>query len=430
MEYPNQAVVVKGPYEVEINLLHPYKFFLLDIANSWGAIVDPSFIDSHGGVMPNQANTYINLNGMPGTGPYEIVSVSSGFSSVVLKANSNYWVINHSVPLIAMPPHIKTVEIYYGVSHNDRIIEFNNNMAQMSYVGIPFLQQIVEKYNVSPIHIFGSLPGVDFISMNSQKYPTNITDFRLAIEHAINYEQLIGLFNFSGKPLAVLPLGPISPQYGGYYNPDNLSFYRYNISESLHYLNEAGYEGNFYVVLPNGSVIGNPNGKQLPSLTLAALAPVTPLEENELEEISQDLSQIGISISVNYVLFSVISSYDTPASTPNMVFLAWTPDWPDPIFQQLMPLTDIQFGGPSGNFAWFNNSELQQMYNTLPFITNSHEQEELIGKAYQIIYNQSPYVWLPVPYSYYLIQSYVKGVIFSVADGYLIYFYNTMYYSD
>ncbi len=48
MTYPNQAVVVLGPYEVEINLIHPYRFFLLDLAAWWGAMVPPVYIDEHG----------------------------------------------------------------------------------------------------------------------------------------------------------------------------------------------------------------------------------------------------------------------------------------------------------------------------------------------------------------------------------------------
>jgi ABC-type transport system substrate-binding protein len=266
--------------------------------------------------------------------------------------------------------------------------------------------------------------------MNTQKFPTNITDFRLAIEHAINYSQLLSLFSYNGKELASEFLGPISPQYGKLYNPNNLSVYSYNLSMAIHYLNESGYEGHFYVVLPNGSVIGDSNGIQLPTLEIVALAPVTQVEQEEFQIITEDLAKIGISVSVQYVLFSVISSYTSPQSTPNMVAIGWTPDWLDPIFQQMMPLTDIAFGGPSGNFAWFNNSDLQSMYNTLPFITNTTLQEEMVAKAYSIIYDCAPYIWLPVTCSYYLIQPYVKGVILSVADGYLIYFYNTMYYSN
>ncbi|MQL54336.1 ABC transporter substrate-binding protein [Acidianus ambivalens] len=436
MSYPNQAVVVKGPYEVEINLLHPYKYFLLDMANSWGAIVDPVYIDEHGGVQPNEANCYINAHGMPGTGPYEIEYVGPSFNCVVLVANPNYWATGKNVPIIAESPHIKVIEIYYGVTHNDRVEDFLENKAQISYVSIPYLGQVLNQYPYSKInesqvfYSLGILPGVQFIAMNTQKFPTNITDFRLAIEHAINYSQLLSLFSYNGKELASEFLGPISPQYGKLYNPNNLSVYSYNLSMAIHYLNEAGYEGHFYVVLPNGSVIGDSNGIQLPTLEIIALAPVTQVEQEEFQIITEDLAKIGISVSVQYVLFSVISSYTSPQSTPNMVAIGWTPDWPDPIFQQMMPLTDIAFGGPSGNFAWFNNSDLQSMYNTLPFITNTTLQEKMVAKAYSIIYDCAPYIWLPVTCSYYLIQPYVKGVILSVADGYLIYFYNTMYYSN
>lgn len=435
MEYPYQAVVVKGPYEVEINTLHPYKYFLLDIANSWGAIVDPVSVDEHGGVQPNSPNNYANSYGLIGTGPYVIKFVGLSFSEIALIKNPHYWAENHSVPLIAEPAHIPVVEVYYGLSHTDRVEDFVSNQAQISYVSIAYINQILKAspYNNminQTFYDFGVLPGVQYISMNTQTYPLNITDLRLAIVHAINYSALLSIFNYNGNILADLPLGPISPQYGILYNPGNLSFYSYNLSLALHYLNEAGYEGDFYVTLSNGTVIGNPKGNPLPTLQIVALAPVTNTMQEEFDIITQNLNQIGISVSVKYVTFSVIESYATPQSTPDMIAIGWTPDWPDPVFQQLMPLTDIQFGGPSGNSAWFNNSELQQIYETLPFITNVTEQADMIKTVYNIIYNQAPYIWLPVPSSYYFIQPYVKGVVFTDVDGYLIYFYNTMYYEN
>ncbi|BCU66802.1 peptide ABC transporter permease [Sulfolobales archaeon HS-7] len=433
MEYPYQAVVVKGNYTVQFNTLEPYRFFLLDIAGTWGAIVYPAFVDQHGGVVPNQPNNYADLHGLIGSGPYVISSVSEGFSTIVIKANPNYWAIGHNVPPEAEPPHIPIIEIDYGFTHVQRVEDFDKNQAQISYVGVPYIGQVVSGYPyklpLSDILVdFGSTPGVQTIGMNTEKYPLNITDLRLAILHAINYSQLMSLYSYNGTTLASLPLGPISPQYGAYYNPDNLSFYTYNVSLALRYLNEAGYQGSFYVVLPNGSTIGDTNGVQLKPLTVVTLAPISELQQEELDVVSADLEQIGISISVMPVTFSVLESYTTPLSSPNMEFIGWTPDWPDPILQQMMPLTDINFGGPGGNAAWFNNSYLQQIYAKLPFITNESEQINLIAKAYNVIYNSAPYVWLPVPYSYYFVQPYVKNTVFTVADGYLIYFYNTMQY--
>ncbi|AWR96271.1 ABC transporter substrate-binding protein [Acidianus sulfidivorans JP7] len=432
MSYPDQAIVVLSPYEVEINTLEPYRFFLFDIASWWGAIVNPVYVDEHGGVQPNTANSYIDEYGMNGTGPYLLIHVSPGFSTLVLEANPNYWANGKNVPAVAEPAHIKYVVIDYGLSHTDRVEEFLHNQAQISYVSVPYLSQIlgVSPYSVIPMNAsfrnFGSTPGVLYISMNTQKFPTNITDFRLAIVHAINSEQLLNLFSYNGKPLAIEYLGPISPQFPGYYDPEDYSPYQYNPGLAMKYLNEAGYEGDFYVVLPNGTILGNPNGNELPTLDIYALAPVTPLEQDELEIISQDLSQVGLSVSVKYVLPSVTDSWVTPSGTPALVDLGWFPDWPDPVFQQLMPLTDVQFGGISGNLAWFNNTELQQMYEKLPFITNATEQINLVAKAYQIIYNQAPYYWLPFPNNYYFVQPYVQGFTY---NPYVGYFYNMMYYS-
>ncbi|TRM73427.1 hypothetical protein DJ528_11740 [Sulfolobus sp. B5] len=108
-----------------------------------------------------------------------------------------------------------------------------------------------------------------------------------------------------------------------------------------------------------------------------------------------------------------------------MAYAIYSADWPDPVFQQLLPLTDAFFGGISGNWAWVNLTILQNMYNTLPFITNQTQQLQLVAQAYKIIYNYAPYIWMPTPTLYYLVQPYVKGF---VAQELAYYFYNMLYY--
>lgn len=436
MEYPYQAVVVKGPYEVEINTLAPYKYFLLDIANWWGAIVNPVVVDEHGGVQPNTPNSYLDNNGMNGTGPYVIKSVGAGFSQIVLEKNPNYWASKESgIPAVAQPANIPIIEIDYGLTQIARVKDFGTNQAQISYVGLRYLNQMYSSYNynkyVSFNQIFlnlGYLPGVFYISMNMQTFPTNITAFRLAVVHAINYTALLQIFKFNGSYLAEEYLGPISPEFPIYNETmkmDGLSPYTYNVSLALHYLNEAGYAGHFYVVLPNGSTVGDTSGTQLPTLEIYALAPENELEQEELEIIQQDLQQIGISVSPKIVLPSVTDGWVTPSGTPALVDLGWFPDWPDPIFQQLMPLTDVEFGGISGNLAWVNDSTLQQMYKTLPFLANQTQQEVEVGQIYKILYKQAPYVWLPDPITYFFVQPYVKNFTYNPFVGY---YYNLMYY--
>ncbi|MCY0858898.1 MAG: ABC transporter substrate-binding protein [Sulfolobaceae archaeon] len=436
MSYPYQAVVVKGPYEVQINTLEPYRYFIFDIAVWWGAIVDPVFIDQHGGVQPNSPNSYINLHGMPGTGPYIISYVAQGFSEIILKANPNYWAMNASnIPAVAQPAHIPVVIIYYGLSHTDRVEDFDQNIAQISYVSVPFIGQMYSgyKYKGVPLtailRIIGYDPSVFYLSMSTEVFPTNITDFRLGIEYAINYSALLHIFAFNNTILASEYLGPISnafPIYNEVMAMDHLTPYTYNLSLAIHYLNEAGYIGHFSLVMPNGTVLGDPSAPELGPIDIYAITPITPLLQEELEIIEASLQQVGISVSVRLVTASVTDQWTTPSSTPAMVMLGWQPDWPDPIYQELIPLTDVQEGGISGNMAWVNISTLQTMYETLPFMTNSTQQLMLVAKVYNTLYNYAPYVWLPNPEVYYFIQPYVQGFEYNPFTGY---WYNMIYYS-
>ncbi|WP_409349239.1 ABC transporter substrate-binding protein [Saccharolobus sp. A20] len=437
MEYPYQAVVVKGPYEVEINTLEPYRDFLLDLANWWGAIVNPVYVDQHGGVQPNSANSYINENGMNGTGPYVIKKVGAGMSTITLEKNPHYWAENlTNIPAVAEPAHIPIIIVDYGLSHTDRVEDFATNQAQISYVSQPFLEQMYSAYqynkyvNFSQVFLnLGYEAAAYFISMNTETFPTNITALRLTLVYGINYTELLQLFKLPNGQIGATeyfgPMSPVFPLYNEVMQLDNLHPYVYNFSLALHYLNEAGYEGHFYVILPNGTVVGDSKGSQLPTLEIYSITPVTELEQEELDIVQQNLGQLGISVAFKYVLPAVIDNWLSPNDTPAMADLGWFPDWPDPVFQELIAQTDVEFGGISGNFAWVNNSALQQIYSNLPFITNTTLQTNEVAQAYKILYNEAPYIWLPNYIVYFFVQPYVKGFVWNQFDGY---FYNMMYY--
>ena len=77
------------------------------------------------------------------------------------------------------------------------------------------------------------------MAMNTQEYPTNITDVRLAIVHAINYSNIINtaVFGF-GLPM----VGPETPNFGLIAtDPGNVSQYSYNITLAEQYLAQAGF---------------------------------------------------------------------------------------------------------------------------------------------------------------------------------------------
>ncbi|MEM3810955.1 MAG: hypothetical protein QXV38_01480, partial [Conexivisphaerales archaeon] len=89
--------------------------------------------------------------------------------------------------------------------------------------------------------------------------------------------------------------------------------------------------------------------------------------------------------------------------------------------------TDINYPGIfAGNPAFLNNTQLQQLYTTLPYEPQS-QQVSGVATAYQIIYNEVPYLWMPTPIGYMFVAPYLHGVAFNPYTGYD---YNLMYYSN
>ena len=273
MTYKGQALVVNSNDNVSINTMVPYAYLLSDIAGWWGDIVEPSYVDAHGGVTYNSPNSYLDANGAIGSGPYIISSVGKGFSTIVLKANPNYWVDGHnsSVPAIAQPAHIKTVVIKYGLSHADRLEDFDRGISQISTVAPTSFKQMIDGYhiaadrNTSLVHSYKTV-GNFYISMNVADKYTNNTHFREALYDAMNYSAELKVYNnnYNGTPEAYQELGPLSPAYGkAYYNPDNLPIPTQNLTAAVQNLTMAGNEMHFYVKLPNGTKIGDTSGTDL-----------------------------------------------------------------------------------------------------------------------------------------------------------------------
>ena len=213
-----------------------------------------------------------------------------------------------------------------------------------------------------------------------------------------------------------------SPQFPEYYNSDNLPIYSYNLSLAAYYLNRSGYLGDFYVVMPNGTMLGDPQGKQLGPLTITYITPITPFTQSELTIVANDLEKLGLSITLQGVSPSASLSWTTPQATPNFVYNFWEPDWADPILQLMYPAVTTSSLLP----AWMNVSIVNTIMQTLPFLTNTTQQRQLVAEVYSITYNYAPYVWLPNPDTYFFVQPYLRGFVYTAFS----YYYMTAYYTN
>ena len=436
MTYKGQALVVNSKDNVSINTMVPYAYLLSDIAGSWGDIVEPSYVDAHGGVTYNSPNSYLDANGAIGSGPYIISSVGKGFSTIVLKANPNYWVDGHnsSVPAIAQPAHIKTVVIKYGLSHADRLEDFDRGISQISTVAPTSFKQMIDGYHIAAdrnTSLVKSYPEIGnfYISMNMADKYTNNTHFREALYDAMNYSAELKVYNnnYNRSAEAYQELGPLSPIYGhAYYNPDNFSLPTQNLTAAIQNLSTAGHEMHFYVKLPNGNKIGDTSGKDLSShtFTITGISPFNTVEKSQLTIAVDSFSDIGLTFKTAGVTESTVSGWTNNTSTPQFVDLGWLPDYPDPIGQQLIPVYDVADGGAfGGNDAWVDNKTLQQNFTKLDFLNESTQVADMKNLS-KVVYDQYAYMWMPMPNDVFFVAPVVHGFVFNSITS--SYFYNLM----
>ncbi len=436
MSYPGQALVVNSNFNVSINTMVPYAYLLSDIAGWWGDIVEPSDVDAHGGVVPSSPNSYIDDHSVIGSGPYVISSIGKGFSTIVLKANPDYWVVDHTnvVPSIAQPAHIKKVVIKYGLSHTDREEDFDKNISQISTVGPTSFKSMIDDYHISAdrntslVKVYPET-GVFYISMNTQRSYTGNATFREALYDALNYTDEMEAYdnNYNHTPLAYLELGPLSPVYGtAYYNPNNYSLPAQNLAGAEHNLTLFLDKYSMYVKLPNGTKLGITSGTDLSThkFTITGISPATSLETEQLTIAIDSFKLIGLDFTTSLVTESSVDGWTTASSTPHFVDLGWLPDYPDPIGQQLIAIYDVADGGAfGGNDAWVDNSTLQTIFSHLDFESTPAQEKEMYT-VQNLTYDQYAYMWLPMPDDVYFVQPYVHNFTFNAITS--AYYYNIM----
>ena len=439
MNYANQSLVVNSNGTFQINTEHKYAFLLSAIAGWWGDIVEPSYVDAHDGVQVNTPNSYLDANGVIGSGPYEISSVGKGFSTIVLKANPNYWVTsamvnNGSISAIAKPASIKTVVIDYGLSHADRLEDFDRGISQISRVSPSSFKQMINGFH-NKTERTGALVksyneiGVFYISMNTQRSYTNNTHFREALYNAMNYTAQLKVYNnnYNGTPEAYTELGPLSPVFGkAYYNPNNYPLPKQNLTAAIANITTAGKEMGFYVTLPNGSKVGDTSGTDLSHHTFAitGISPATSIETASMSAAISSFTHIGLTFKTSLVTESTVSGWTNASATPHFVDLGWLPDYLDPIGQQLIDVYSPAAGGAfGGNDAWVDNTSLNANFTNLDF-KNISDQKQAMYNVQNLTYNQYAYMWTPMPDAVYFVAPNVHGFVYNNITS--SYFYNMM----
>jgi peptide/nickel transport system substrate-binding protein len=429
MSYPNQAIVVTSNFQAVFNLVNPYRFFVQVLCVPGAGMVDPTFVDSNGGVQVNSPNIYVNTHSM-GTAAYYVKNfVSAEF--VTMQANPNYWATklpSTETNIMLTAPRIPTIVIQYVTQSSSLIQGIESN--QVALIEGPPIPAITCGCLLPSLATFPgvkvvSLPNAPtfnflMITLDTQKYPYNITNFRRALAYATNYSEIFSSVSLQyGKAY----VGPISPGLP-YYNPQNLPPYSFDPKTAMKLLKNLGFTLN----LPNGTTI-NPGGKSV-TLTLSYIT-ADSAHAKIAQEIQIMYGNVGLTVKLNGLTSqsetTALSQSATAASYPEMLLWYWFPSWLDPVYQDLIVQVNSAYSGIFGNIPGFSNSTVDALTNTLAFQTNLVQYNSTVNKVYQMVYQQVPDIWLYAQVPYWVQRSYVAGLIYN--PGILGNFYPLVYYT-
>jgi peptide/nickel transport system substrate-binding protein len=380
-------VYTTDPYTIVYHMNSPFGFFLGTLPGWLGLIFDPMYVLQHGGTGPvGQNNPYFNTHAMPGTGPYmETVIQPSAY--VIFVKNSNYWGENLTAAQVTANPildpgHYSKIVIYDKPDDTSSYIDLTTGASQISAVTVSNFR-LVEQ---NPSYGFLTLKypaGEERMSMNTQTFPTNITDVRLAMVHAINYTNIIqtAVFGF-GIPM----VGPETPNFGQYYDPGNVSQYSYNVTLAKSLLALAGY----------------PNGAGLPTLTMAVDQAAVSYEQPQAEIIQADLAAIGINTNIVVQQTSQYYAYFGPypyelqnaAKIPSIAFdgsTPYTPDFMTPVDYWSFFVTNYTL---FGNYAVYSNPIVNTNVAYMFHSDNTTAILQHLAIAEAQIAKDAPYAWL------------------------------------
>jgi len=384
-------IYVTGPYQIVFRMKTGFQW-LPEVLASWaGLLFDTQYVLQNGGFgTPVAYNTAFNQHPMPGTGPYVVTTVSEG-SYVAFTQNPTYWGKSLTAAEIQANPyidpgHVKNVIINAKSDDVARYTDLSSGQAQIAAIqqqNWPLILANPDKYGYL-IMPDASMVFVG-IAMNTQRFPTNITDFRLAIEHAVNITDISQRVFFGQLGQMI---GPEYPAEKDWYDLGNLPQYSYNLTLAQWYLTQSGV-----------------NVATMQPLQFNVVSGCTYC--NSAAQIVQaDLAQIGITVNIQilpgteYALPNTggTSSYQAALADANSISqLTWfgtgtfAPGAATPADAWVL---FANYHTTSNDWAVYANPTVQKCVDAWTSTGDVTQIKTLCTAAQQQIYNDAPYIWL------------------------------------
>jgi peptide/nickel transport system substrate-binding protein len=389
MSNSSWPIYTNGPYQIIFQTKAPFAYLPNLLVGSPGMIYDAQFTLDHDWPQTygSPAMAYFADNIVPGTGPYTMTSYVQN-SGVTLVQNPTYWGKNLTAaqiqanPLMS-PGDVKTVYINYVPDDISRYTQLSSGTVQVA--AIQYQDWNLISTNPSTygwVTLPGSADETQSVAFNYHEYPMNITDVRLAIEHAVNLS-VIDQQVYGGAIHQFF--GPETPGYSQYYDIGGYTGYSYNVTLAQQLLTAAGF----------------PGGKGFPTITFSAASGYSSIDEVMQIIQSQLSTNLGINVQIDEVSYtaweaiyskgaSYIASHDT--GYPDMTFQGM----PTQGASELSPI-DNWVTWTTYLFSDYGNFETNNTVALVNLMDSSNNQTAILSlmKAAQAdVYNLAPFIWI------------------------------------
>jgi len=384
-------IYVTGPNTIVFQLKAPFRWLPHILVAYVGLLFDTQYVLQNGGFgTPAGYNTNFNQHPMPGTGPYTVSTVVEG-SYVSFTQNPNYWGRSLTTADIQANPyldpgHVKNVVINVKPDDVARYTDLSTGAAQISAIqsqNWPLVLANPDKYS------YAVMPDASMVfvgmAMNTHRYPTNITDFRQAIVHAVNVTDISQRVFFGQLgPM----IGPEYPAQKDWYDLGNLPPYQYNLTLAQQYLKESGV-----------------NVATMAPLEFRVVAGCTYCI-SAAQVVQADLGQIGITVTIEvtpgsqYTLpyIAGASSYQAAIAVDQQVAqLSWfgtgtfAPGAATPADAWIL---FANYNTPANDWAIYGNPTVQKCVDAWTATADVNYIKQVCTAAQLQMYNDAPYIWL------------------------------------
>jgi ABC-type oligopeptide transport system substrate-binding subunit len=341
-------------HTVRLRLNSPQKVFINILAMTGSFLVPKEVADKEGK----------NFGHKPvGTGPFIVKSWVPG-QQITFVRNPNYWKKS--------TPYLNEVDYVLGLEPDVALLRLKSGQLDLLGDGVPpadypnLVSDPTWSRNINKGKVFGMI----YLSMNTQHAPLSDRRVRQAIAYTIDREKIIKLT--AGR-------GTIADHY---YVPGipgqakNAPIYRVNIAKAKTLMKAAGVSN---VTLP---------------LIVRNVEPFTTIAQS----IQQDLSQIGIKMTIRSMPIADTYSAEGKASYNGFGLNDWYADFPDPwdLINSFLTSQSAVDGGI--NFAFYKNPSVDKLNAAAAVEANVAKRTAMYAQVEKILLTDMP--WLPLYYPY------------------------------